>query len=87
MDRKLGCPRGVRPAAVQPITTRPHIRDRKTDAPWATQLPVHNASALWLAEPGHPRDSFNSDAYMQQWTSSSLGLDNGISPDRRQAII
>ena len=87
MDRKLGCPRGVHPAAVQPITTRPHIRDRKTGAPWATQLPVHNAFALWLAEPGHPRDSFNSDAHMQQWTSSSLGLDNGISPDRRQAII
>ena len=38
----------------------PHMRDRKTDAPWATQLPVHNASALWLAEPqqsGRPVDS------------------------------
>ena len=50
---------------------------------WPTYAPI----TVRLAEPGHPRDSFNSDAYMQQWTSSSLGLDNGISPDRRQAII
>ena len=44
VDRKLGCPRGVRPPVPNVRTRCDWLNSSRTDAPWATQLPVHNAA-------------------------------------------